>query len=423
MAHHEEDPNITSIIKDFGDKLSTTMHDAAKRTDLMLGQQLENFAKMQKLHEDRTDQLVGTISDNITAASGGPILSKRKDTDPPKLSEVDPVKWNSFRKCYETVATLNGWDDRYSVRRLSTCIRDQAARSIDHLDFESYANLAEAFAAIEKIYLNPAGIEFFKANFKLAQREGHETFLQWHTRCRELYVRAYPKTPRIEQQEDLKERFLLGLKDRNLAAQIKISDQYETWTYTDLLNRAQKIYGNTLVIHSAYSNKPLSSEGIASMDYNPTRFGTSPTGRPAGRSTGDPRTSSGQNVIRCHYCKKPGHVISQCFARQRNEQQTEEKNQTYRSPYNQARPGPNPRFSRETFNRSTPSRGSMRGRGRRRPGSGETKGRPRFPNTPGGPRVNEINGDNQESPDCFDHQGPDIHQELQDSVQEHSSEN
>ena len=82
MAHNEEDPNVTSIIKDFGDKLSTTMHDAAKRTDLMLNQQLENFVKMQKLHEDRTDQLVGTISDNITTASGGSVSSKRKDSQP-----------------------------------------------------------------------------------------------------------------------------------------------------------------------------------------------------------------------------------------------------------------------------------------------------------------------------------------------------
>ena len=137
---------------------------------------------------------------------------QRKEVTPPLFSEVDAVKWHSFSKCFRRVAVLNGWDEISSVLRLSTSIRDNAARAIDPLDFDGFNSLDAAYAAIEEVYINPAGIEFHKATFKKAQRNEGETLLAWHTRARELFLRAYPRLS-PETSDDLKDKFVLGIQD------------------------------------------------------------------------------------------------------------------------------------------------------------------------------------------------------------------
>ena len=315
--------DLTDLLTKFGDKLSTTVAQATGANDDLLDKQAKNFQRMQDLHEQRTDKILNTLQAAAAAPNGNNLgLARRKDTEPPILSEVDPIKWNSFRKCYNTISKLNKWDDDYSVQRLSTCIREQAARAIGHLSWDTFQDLESAFAAIEQVYLNPAGIEFFKATFRLSNREAHENFLQWHTRCRELFIRAYPTVTDPEKNDDLKERFIMGLRDRNLAAQIKISDNYDSWTYTDLLNRAQKIYGNTLIVHSAYSNKPIPSDGISSIalaDLEKDQPDQEPVIQAI--NTRKPNSDNSYKNIKCHFCGKLGHVVSRCFAKQRIDRQ------------------------------------------------------------------------------------------------------
>ena len=299
----EGDSTLSKTLANFGDTLSSTFG----QTKELLEMQMKQLVVMQESHASHTTNIL----EQLQSAGNGVTTGKRRDTDPPTLSEVDPIKWASFKKCYKAVAKINKWTNSYAVQRLGTCIRDQAARAIDHLEFKETDELKDAIAKIEAVYLNPAGVEFFKAQFRLSNREPHETFLQWHTRCRELFSRAYPDEEDMELDEDLKERFLLGLRDRHLAAQIKISDRYDDWTYTDLLNRAQKIYGNTLIVHSAYNNKPLPSDGISSLSLHDVEHAQTPAVQAV-----QPQAKT----IRCHYCNKLGHIAPNCFLRQRHMQ-------------------------------------------------------------------------------------------------------
>ena len=403
--------DISSVLSNFGDKLVTSLAEANTRTDSLLDQQHAAYKDLQEENGKRTDKLLAALK-GLPSSPKAVASVRRKDTEPPTLQEVDPIKWTSFKKCFKTTAELNNWDDKYSVKRLSTCIRDQAARAIDHLSFSSYDTLAEAFTAIEKVYLNPAGIEFFKATFKLSNREPHESFLQWHTRCRELFVRAYPSITDIEVSDDLKERFIMGLRDRNLAAQIKISDNYDSWKYTDLLNRAQKIYGNTLIVHSSYSNKPLPSDGINCLELSSLQL--SPGQEPSAIQSIDKRGGADWiRSARCHYCGKVGHLANRCFAKQRGEPRTGPKSSLPAGKNNgNAAPilkrDPEDRYYYSGKSRgNTPNKSNSRGQPSRFRGKGKFHRSNR-------PRINAVEQSEENIENSSDYD--ELYDDLQDSV-------
>ena len=409
-SQQDDSKDFSKAISDLGDKLYSSFTTASTKTEAMLQSQIDNFQTMQDLHTDRTDKILRSLQ----SSGGGVTAGKRKDTEPPVLNEVDPIKWTSFKKCFKTVAKINNWEDSYSIQRLSTCIRDQAARAIDHLTLTDSTTLEDAYKAIEEVYINPAGKEFFKAAFRLATREAHESFLQWHTRCRELFLRAYPDTAGLDTNDELKERFILGLRDRNLAANIKTSDSYDKWTYTDLLNRAQRVYGNTLIVHSAYSNKPLPSENISSIELSDID-GTPRPGDPATvqslgtRQNYNSRANS-YNNIKCHRCGRLGHIASNCYARRQEEPPKEVTSK--KNPYSNQGQG---QFSRNNQQRRSMRRnGRGRGNGNRYRGrtSNTTSAHPRFISKQVNAMGNEEPQENEEHQE--DNQDP--YELLKDSV-------
>ena len=232
----------------------------------------------------------------------------RKETSPPILTEIDPVQYATFKKCFTNTARLNQWDDKISVLKLSVSIRDQAARTIDHLKFENIATLAIAFKKIEDVILNPAGIEFFKATFNQSSRNHQETLIQWHTRAREMYARAYPDhIAEIETKAELKDKFVLAIKDKLLSTQLKASDNYETWTYTDILTKAQRIHGSTLIVHQAYSGRSLPSDGIHSIELLSTKESPAINALQAHK----------KKRPQCFHCGREGHMVNDCSLNQK----------------------------------------------------------------------------------------------------------
>ena len=203
--------------------------------------------------------------DSVTA------IVRRKETDPPILKEVDPIKWYTFRTCFIRIVQLNDWDEQTAVLKLSTSIRDDAARAIAHIPFETIETLEQALILVEQVYLNPAGIEFYKATFKNSQRMAQESLMQWHTRAREMFMRAYPKENKAESNDDLKDKFVLGIRDRTLSTHLKASERYDEMTFSELLTKAQRLHGSALIVQHAYGNASQSHKStIWSMRMSPT---------------------------------------------------------------------------------------------------------------------------------------------------------
>ena len=231
---------------------------------------------------------------------------QRRETNPPILSEVDPIQWTTFKKCFERIAKMNDWTPDTAVLKLSTCIRDSAARTIDHLKWDTFVTLEAAMQAIEKVFLNPAAIEFHKATFKSASRNAQETLIQWHTRGRELFMRAYPDIIDFDRHADLKDKFVLGIRDRVLSTQLKASDTYETMSYTEVLTKAQRLQGSALIVHHAYTGKSMGQESVQAIHEDPK------ADQPAVHAIQNRKT------MKCFHCNKEGHGISDCTLHQKS---------------------------------------------------------------------------------------------------------
>ena len=243
-----------------------------------------------------------------TPGTGTKPKIQRRETNPPLLSEVDPIQWTTFKKCFERIAKMNDWTQDTAVLKLSTCIRDSAARTIDHLKWDTFLTLQAAMDAVEKVFLNPAAIEFHKATFKSASRNAQETLIQWHTRGREMFMRAYPDILDYDHHADLKDKFVLGIRDRLLSTQLKASDTYENMSYTEVLTKAQRLQGSALIVHHAYTGKSMAQDSVQAIQA------------PSPSTHDKPSINAIQNrrTMKCFHCNKEGHGISDCTLHQKS---------------------------------------------------------------------------------------------------------
>ena len=221
---------------------------------------------------------------------------KPKEVSPPTLADVDPIKWVTFSKQFTRVANLNNWDKKRSKLLLHTCMQDAAARAVEHIEFDDNLSLEDAIQRFAKIFVNPASTQLYKQKFKEASRQPGEELILWHTRAREMFMRAYPKENDQENNEDLKERFVLGLRNRQLSHSLLSAENYSAMTFTEVLTRAQNLQGSLMQCQKTYADvnaiNPSSSTSVSALSSGATGKKSS-------------------NVI-CYHCDKPGHVLKEC---------------------------------------------------------------------------------------------------------------
>ena len=111
----------------------------------------------------------------------------------------------------------------------------------------------------------------------------------------------------MDTDEDLKERFVLYLRDRSLSLQLQTSETYATKTYSELLTRAQGLHGSAMMVNATFNNKPSSNHQVSSVQQPSTA-----TGRI--NAVQDP---AGKRIPNCFFCKKDGHVVKECRLRQK----------------------------------------------------------------------------------------------------------
>ena len=84
-----------------------------------------------------------------------------------------------------------------------------------------------------------------------------------------------------------------------MSIKIKSSDWYERWSYSELLNRAQKIHGSALIIHQAYTGKTLPADAVGAID----KLSSHSIGALGGPS---------KPGVTCYHCDQKGHVVNEC---------------------------------------------------------------------------------------------------------------
>lgn len=129
------------------------------------------------------------------------------------------AEWVTWRSHFDTVRELNNWDDLVSRRQLKAAMDGEAARTVSDIDIEAAGrtiNLVLTDYAAR--FLTPAGGQLARTEFHGARQEPHETERQFHSRVREMFIRAYPaQAANLNASELLIQTFALGLADTEVA--------------------------------------------------------------------------------------------------------------------------------------------------------------------------------------------------------------
>ena len=301
---------------------------------------------------------------NIMAPDPDP--PKAKEVTPPTLADVDPIKWVTFSKQFRRVSALNQWSPTRAKLLLHTCMQDAAARAVEHIEFADTTTLDEALDLFATIFVNPASTQLYKTKFKDASRNPGEELILWHTRVREMFMRAYPHIGNQEEHEDLKERFVLGLRNRQLSHTLLSAENYPSLTFTQLLTRAQNLQGSILQCQKIYSD-------VSALHSNQSSHVASlGNGQP---SSSRPRRNNG---VTCFHCDRPGHVINECRSFEKARARIAKNPQNYMSPLKPSTSSSSPNRGQGHRGRGY-NRGATRSRGTR----GAFRGH-RYSNTSGG---------------------------------------
>ena len=335
----DDDPVDRAELADLFKTLSNEMKDIAKKS---LPAQEPRRRRRDDDDDDDDDDL---DDDDDTDGDDAP---RPREITPDTLTDLDPIKWVTFRRSFLHTTTLNKWGPNRAILMLQNSMKGAAARATSHVDLYEAANLQEALDKYAIIFVNPAARTLYKSQFKSAHRDQGEEIILWHTRLRELFLRAYPDAADIETNEDLKEIFTIRLRNNPMSHSLYSAENYGSLTYTELLTRAQTLQGSIMLC-----SKPSIQElrpGVSFLDSGPA------SSEVQAMTKKNPRPKS--KTVRCFFCDNLGHVISEC-------RKYKSSQKTGGSPAGAAAP----RFTR--------GRGRGRSRGFRGRGRGSSSGRGR----------------------------------------------
>ena len=274
---------------------------------------------------------------------------KKKDHEPPTLSDVNAIKWKTFRHGFQLSVDYNEWTDAIAVTKLRLSMKDEAARAVEHVTFAAGIKLEDALNQLEEIFVHPSGQDLAEVEFKRARRKREETFQAFHIRLRNLFSRAYPKDKAPEDSKELKDSFVLHLNDPDTSRQLRASADYRTYTYTKILTRAQEILAANSLVRQATSS---SSGGVHEL-----------------QAEAEDEDES-VNLIgngECFHCQQRGHLARDCEIANRIVSRIRKNPGSWG-------------FALAPNRRNPASQGAQGGRGGRRPGGGPPPSTPLWGN-------------------------------------------
>ena len=210
---------------------------------------------------------------------------------------ADGVEWLTWRRTFLVAAQINVWDPVRQCREIRASMKGAAERAVSDIDHEPPAALgvftpAMLLDAYQERFLPAAESDLCRVSFRSAAQTEAETILEWHTRCRSVYLRAYP-LGNVDAPE-CRDQFVLGL------ARIKVREQ--AWTA-----RAQTYAAALVAAHNeAAAQAVLSQHTIshAKVKQEPGLHAFS-------------RGAEGQGSSGCYWCGDDGHFKRDCAAWQK----------------------------------------------------------------------------------------------------------
>lgn len=186
-----------------------------------------------------------------------------------------------FRHHIDKVVRLNQYSDEQARLALASAMKGRAAAAVMDIDpLDQNATYPLLMGAYENRFLPAASSQLARMKFDATKQGNNESVLDYHSRLRTLYNKAYPQAM---DEVILIRRFALGLRRREVRTQVM---RGQPANYAQALEMAQN---ETSVLQMVRVSEGGSGEPMEVNALNPDH-----------------------QTLKCYYCGIQGHVRSDC---------------------------------------------------------------------------------------------------------------
>ena len=232
-----------------------------------------------------------------TTPSGGSSGTKLRP-----LTETSPSAWLNWRTHCVCVGDINAWSLQRRKLELRQAMAGDAMGATKDVpihqndDSVTFEAVLDAFA---ERFIPKAEGRLAKASFRSAAQTATETIAEWHQRCRNLFLIAYPKDD-VDKAEAAIVQFFTGLKDADVRKEVVKEDP-------DTFSKALEVANNIRASLTFCEDIERKEKGAAAA--------SSSTGATAGSQlnylTDDQVLAMGETRT-CNACYQPGHLARNC---------------------------------------------------------------------------------------------------------------
>lgn len=138
-------------------------------------------------------------------------------------------KWEVWINRFEAVASLQNWNKKHKLSELLTRLQGEAGDfAFDQLNgkiLTSYSKLVNELKNRFGVFENR---RTFKVQFNRRTQKSNETPAEYSSELKRIYDKAYSNRDAKTRQEDLLQRFLMGLNDHNARVHIELNKDPKT---------------------------------------------------------------------------------------------------------------------------------------------------------------------------------------------------
>lgn len=221
----------------------------------------------------------------------------------------DSVEWRDFKTHFVTLCEHHEWPDLTRRRQLKAAMTKDAAARVRDIEVDTYNNIDDMLNAFESRFVPQAEAMIVKAEFDQARQNPTERLMDWHSRLRAIFIRAYPNR-NAANDDQLIRTFIAGLNDPAIKMFVL---EGAPETYVAALTRAQNKEAMLLTV-----------KNMGQMNLGGNRRGhINQIGMDEAISIEDAinafvQQGDGKRGI-CFFCRKPGHFVKDCIILKRAE--------------------------------------------------------------------------------------------------------